>query len=63
MRRSTSTTATSAPPRSSASLSRGLRVKPGKHVVTVVRPGYGTKTVDVESKPGAAIDVVVELEK
>jgi hypothetical protein len=44
-------------------LSRGLRVKPGKHVVTVVRPGYGTKTVDVELKPGAAIDVVIELEK
>jgi len=44
-------------------MSRGLRVKPGKHVVTVVRPGYGTKTVEVESKPGAAIDVVIELEK
>lgn len=44
-------------------LRRGLRVNPGKHVVTVVRPGYGTKTVDVESKPGAAVDVVVELEK
>ena len=44
-------------------LSRGLRVKPGKHVVTVVRPGYGTKTVNVEPKPGAAIDVVIELEK
>ena len=44
-------------------LSRGLRVKPGKHVVTVVRPGYGSKTVNVEAKPGAAIDVVIELEK
>lgn len=44
-------------------LSRGLRVKPGRHTVTVVRPGYGTKTVDVESKAGAAVDVVVELEK
>ncbi|HYN44193.1 MAG TPA: PEGA domain-containing protein [Thermoanaerobaculia bacterium] len=44
-------------------LSRGLRVKPGKHVVSVVRPGYGTKTVEVELKPGAAIDVVIELEK
>jgi hypothetical protein len=44
-------------------LGRGLRVKPGKHVVTVVRPGYGTKTVNVEAKPGAAIDVVIELEK
>jgi hypothetical protein len=46
-----------------AGLRRGLPVKAGKHVVTVVRPGYATKTVDVESKPGAAIDVVIELEK
>jgi len=46
-----------------ASLRRGIPVGPGKHTVTVVRPGYGTKTVDVEAKPGAAIDVVVELEK
>ncbi len=44
-------------------LSRGLRVKAGRHTVTVVRPGYGTKTVDVESKAGAAVDVVIELEK
>ncbi|MBK9964556.1 MAG: PEGA domain-containing protein [Holophagales bacterium] len=44
-------------------LRRGLRVKPGKHTVTVVRPGYASKTVDVESKPGAAVDVVIELEK
>jgi hypothetical protein len=44
-------------------LSRGLRVTPGRHTVTVVRPGYETKTVDLESKPGRAIDVVIELEK
>lgn len=44
-------------------LSRGLRVTPGRHTVTVVRPGYATKTVDVESSPGKAIDVVIELEK
>lgn len=44
-------------------LTRGLRVNPGKHTVTVVRPGYGSKTVEVESRPGAAVDVVVELEK
>lgn len=44
-------------------LRRGLRVKPGKHTVTVVRPGYASKTVEVESKDGAAVDVVVELEK
>jgi hypothetical protein len=44
-------------------LTRGLRVMPGRHTVTVVRPGYETKTVDFESKPGRAIDVVIELEK
>ncbi len=44
-------------------LRRGLAVKPGKHTVTVVRPGYATRTVDVEARPGAAIDVVIELEK
>lgn len=46
-----------------AGLTRGLRVAPGRHTVTVVRPGYGTKTVEVESQPGKAIDVVVELER
>ncbi len=44
-------------------LSRGIRVPPGSHTVTVVRPGYGTKTVEVTSKAGAAVDVVIELEK
>ena len=32
------------------------KLAPGKHTVTVVRPGYGTKTVEVEAKPGAAIE-------
>ncbi len=42
---------------------RGTRVEPGKHTITVLRPGYKSKTVEVESKAGAAVDVVVELEK
>ena len=42
---------------------RGIRTDAGKHTVTVTRPGYKTKTVDVEALAGKAIDVVVELEK
>ena len=44
-------------------LARGFPVRAGKHTVTVVRPGYAAKTMDVEAKPGAAIDVVIELDK
>ncbi len=46
-----------------AGLRRGVPVAAGKHTVSVVRPGFVTKTIEVEAKPGAAIDVVVELEK
>jgi hypothetical protein len=46
-----------------AGLRRGFPVRPGKHVITVVRPGWGTRTIEVEAKPATAIDVVVELEK
>ena len=46
-----------------AGLRRGFPVAPGRHVLTVIRPGYGTRTIEVEAKPGTAIDVVVELEK
>lgn len=46
-----------------AGLRRGVPVDAGKHTVSVVRPGFVTKTIEVEAKPGAAIDVVVELEK
>jgi len=46
-----------------AGLSRGVPVDAGKHTVSVVRPGFVTKTIEVEVKPGVAIDVVVELEK
>ncbi|MDL1950184.1 PEGA domain-containing protein, partial [Acidobacteria bacterium ACD] len=42
---------------------RGLVVEPGKHTVTVVRPGFQGKTFEVESKPGVTQQVVVELEK
>ena len=42
---------------------RGLLTTPGKHSVTVVRPGYKTKTVEVEGKEGKPVDVVVDLEK
>ena len=44
-------------------LRRGFPVKAGKHTVTVVRPGYAAKTMEVEAKPGAVIDVVIELDK
>lgn len=46
-----------------AGLDRGLPVTPGKHTVTVVRPGRTTRSVEVEAKPGVARDVVVRLEK
>lgn len=46
-----------------AGLSRGVPVDAGKHSVSVVRPGFVTKSIEVEVKPGVAIDVVVELEK
>jgi len=44
-------------------LNRGFPAKPGKHVVSVLRPGFKSKTVEIETKPGAAIDIVIELEK
>jgi len=46
-----------------AGLRRGFPVVPGKHTITVVRPGWGSRTIEVEAKPGTAIDVVIELEK
>jgi hypothetical protein len=42
---------------------RGTLMAPGKHTVTVVRPGYESRTVTVEAEAGEAVDVVVELEK
>ncbi|MFI5118805.1 MAG: PEGA domain-containing protein, partial [Thermoanaerobaculia bacterium] len=42
---------------------RGVVTDPGTHTITVVRPGYKTKTVDITVRIGAPVDVVVELEK
>lgn len=43
--------------------SRGVRAGVGKHTITVARPGFKTKTLDVEVIAGKAINVVVELEQ
>lgn len=43
--------------------SRGVRAAAGPHTVTVARPGFKTKTLDVEAVAGKAVNVVVELEK
>ncbi len=42
---------------------RGVVTDPGKHTITVTRPGYKSKTVDINVRIGAPVDVVVELEK
>ena len=42
---------------------RGVRASAGKHTITIVRPGFKTKTVDVEVVSGKAINVVADLEK
>ncbi len=42
---------------------RGVVTEPGTHSITVTRPGYKSKTVDVTVRVGAPVDVVVELEK
>jgi hypothetical protein len=42
---------------------RGVVTDPGTHLITVTRPGYKSKTVDVTVRIGAPVDVVVELEK
>ena len=46
-----------------AGLRRGVPADAGKHTVAVARPGFVTKTIEVGANPGAAIGVVVELEK
>jgi len=38
-------------------------VDAGKRTVTVSRPGFKTKTVEVQAKVGQPVDVVVDLEK
>ena len=42
---------------------RGVVAEPGTHSITVTRPGYKSKTVEVTARAGSPVDVVVELEK
>jgi hypothetical protein len=42
---------------------RGIVAEPGTHTITVTRPGYRSKTVEVTARAGSPVDVVVELEK
>ncbi len=42
---------------------RGVRVSPGRHRVTVSRPGYKEQTVEVEVETGKTGSVEVELER
>jgi hypothetical protein len=42
---------------------RGVVTDSGTHTITVARPGYKTKTVDITVRIGAPVDVVVKLEK
>ncbi|HEX2798868.1 MAG TPA: carboxypeptidase-like regulatory domain-containing protein, partial [Thermoanaerobaculia bacterium] len=42
---------------------RGVVTDPGTHSITVTRPGYKSKTVDITVRIGAPVDVVMELEK
>ncbi len=46
-----------------ASLPRGTVASPGMRSVTVVRPGYRTKTFEVEAKTGETVTVEVVLER
>lgn len=42
-------------------LEEGLRVPPGEHVVTVLRPGFHDSTVTVETRAGKSTDVDIDL--
>lgn len=42
---------------------KGLPAEAGKRAITVLRPGYKTRTLEVEAKAGETVDVVIELEK
>lgn len=42
---------------------RGIVAEPGAHTITVTRPGFKTKTLEVTARAGSPVDVVVELEK
>lgn len=42
---------------------RGIVTEPGAHTVTVTRPGYRAKTIDVTARAGSPGNVVIDLEK
>jgi PEGA domain len=42
-------------------LENGLRVPPGEHVVTVLRPGFHDSTVTVDVQAGKSTDIDVDL--
>jgi hypothetical protein len=42
---------------------KGTRVDPGPHTVTVVRPGFKTKTFDIEARSATTLKIAVELQK
>ncbi len=42
---------------------RTTRLEAGKHTIAVTRPGYKTKTIEVETKGSEPTSVVIELEK
>jgi hypothetical protein len=46
-----------------SSSSRGVPVAPGKHKITVLRPGWGEETVTAEVDAGEIRKVRVVLEK
>ena len=46
-----------------AANTRGVVTIPGTHTITVARPGYKTKTVDITARIGAPVNVVVDLER
>jgi hypothetical protein len=41
----------------------GLSAAPGRHTITVVRPGYKAQTIDVRTKENGAVDANIDLEK
>ncbi|MBK9063598.1 MAG: PEGA domain-containing protein [Acidobacteria bacterium] len=46
-----------------AANARGIVAEPGTHTITVTRPGYKSRTVEVTARAGSPVDVIVELEK
>ena len=46
-----------------AALPRGTVIEPGRRSVTIVRPGYRTKTLEVEARAGETVLVEVVLDR